>query len=76
MRQMEMEKKRHSKKPDMDEIRLKLFEPLAILNQQITDELAKLNDTKGKVRLDKEPIPSQYEKQVRNYFNRLGKGKE
>lgn len=76
MRQMEMDKKRHSKKPNIDLIRKKLFEPLAELQKEVSEELAKMNDTKGKVRMDKDPIPEKFEEQVRNYFNRLGKGEE
>ena len=76
MRQMEMDKKRFSKKPAAEQIQKKLFEPLAELQVEISEELAKMNDTKGKVRIDKDPIPEKYEEQVRNYFNRLGKGEE
>ncbi|MCH2208427.1 MAG: hypothetical protein MK132_21510 [Lentisphaerales bacterium] len=76
MRQMEMDKKRFSKKPNVDQIRKKLFEPLSELQKEISEELAKMNDTKGKVRMDKDPIPEKYEEQVRSYFNRLGKGEE
>ncbi|MCM8537039.1 MAG: hypothetical protein NE334_13960 [Lentisphaeraceae bacterium] len=76
LRQMEMEKKRHSKAPTVSVINKSIIEPLAQLQEELNEELSKLNDTKGKIRLDKEPIPEEYEEQVRTYFDRLGKGEE
>ena len=74
MRQLEMEKKRHSKKPDKVEIKEKLYSPLVELNKVLEEEIDRLSDTDDKVRVDREPVPSKYKKQVQNYFDRLGSG--
>ncbi|MCM8540288.1 MAG: hypothetical protein NE328_08435, partial [Lentisphaeraceae bacterium] len=74
MRQMEMEKKRHSKKPEKGDIKEKLYSPLVELNKALEEEIDRLSDTDDKVRVDREPVPSKYKKQVQNYFDRLGSG--
>ena len=76
MRRMEMEKKRHSKKPGSDEIREKLYSPLVELNKALEEEISRLSDTEDKVRLDREPVPARYKKQVQNYFDRLSSGEK
>ena len=74
MRQMEMEKKRHSKKPEMGDIKEKLYSPLVELNKALEEEIDRLSDTEDKVRVDREPVPGKYKKQVQNYFDRLSSG--
>ena len=74
MRHLEMEKKRHSKKPEKGDIKEKLYSPLVELNKALEEEIDRLSDTDDKVRVDREPVPSKYKKQVQNYFDRLGSG--
>ena len=74
MRQMEMEKKRHSKKPEKVEVKNKLYSPLLELNKALDEEIDRLSDTEDKVRVDREPVPSKYKKQVQSYFDKLSSG--
>ena len=74
MRQMEMEKKRHSKKPEKVEVKNTIYSPLVELNKALDEEIDRLSDTEDKVRVDREPVPSKYKKQVQSYFDKLGSG--
>lgn len=76
MRQMAIDKTRRSKNPSEAEIHKQLYEPLIALQDKINDELSRLNDSEDKVRVDREPVPIEYEKKVRDYFDRLGTGEK
>ena len=74
MRQIMQNKKRFSKKPHAEEINDKLYTPILQLKDKVKEELARLNDTKNKIRVDRDPVRAKYQKQVRTYFERLGRG--
>jgi hypothetical protein len=72
---MRAEFKRHSKEPNWELVREKVYEPLAELRQRLSEELLKLESHDALVPLDRDLVPPKYLDDVRRYYERLGSGK-
>jgi hypothetical protein len=67
--------KRHSTPPNWDLVRDQLVDPLAELEQRVSEEVLKRTSKKALVPLDRDPVPPQYSEKTRKYYERLGSGK-
>ncbi len=74
-REFRQQLKRHSKEPNWDLVKLKVIEPLAELQRQVSDELIRRSASDEIVPVDRDPVPLQYEEAVRKYYEQLGTGK-
>ncbi|MBA2115437.1 hypothetical protein [Bremerella alba] len=61
-----------SASPQWDIIQKKIAKPLAQLQNRVAEELLRRTAEEARVPLDKDPVPSQYEEAVRQYYERLG----
>jgi hypothetical protein len=68
--------KRHSAEPNWDLVRVKVAEPLAELQQRVAEELLRRTTDDSLVPIDRDPVPAEYEQQVRRYYERLGAGRD
>ena len=66
--------KRHSKDPNWDLVRMNIAQPLAELQQRVTEELMRRSAPKNRVPLDRDPVPPRFEEAVRRYYEQLGSG--
>ena len=69
------EMKRHSKNPNWDLVREKVYEPLVELQKQLDEELARRESPEAAVPLDRDPVPDRFGEAVRRYYERLGSGR-
>ncbi len=67
--------KRHSKEPSWDLVELQVAKPLAELRDRIAEELLRRTSDDATIPLDRDPVPSKYQEQVRRYYEQLGSGK-
>jgi hypothetical protein len=67
--------KRHSRPPNWDIVRDKVAQPLSELQNRVANELLKKTADDALVPIDRDPVPSRYEAEVRRYYERLGSGK-
>lgn len=74
-RSMRAEFKRHSKEPQWGLVRLEILEPLAELQEQLREEIARRESPDALVPIDRDPVPDKYAELVRRYYERLGSGK-
>ncbi|QDU29177.1 hypothetical protein ETAA8_42840 [Anatilimnocola aggregata] len=74
-RAVRAESKRHSAPPNWDLVRDQLVNPLAELEQRVSEEVLKRTSKKALVPLDRDPVPPQYSEKTRKYYERLGSGK-
>ena len=68
--------KRHSQPPNWDVVRETIAEPLAELQNRVSEELLRRSAKDALVPLNRDPVPTQYAEQVQRYFERLGTGQE
>ena len=68
------EAKRHSKNPNWDLVREKVYEPLVELQRELNEELLRRTSPEAVVPLDRDPVPDRFTDAVRRYYERLGKG--
>ncbi len=66
---------RHSKDPNWDLVRMKLFEPLVDLQDRVRRELIRRSNKKSTVPLDRAAVPPEFEEAVRRYYKEIGSGK-
>jgi hypothetical protein len=67
--------KRHAKEPNWDLVRETIAGPLVELQKRVAEELLRRESKDARVPLDRDPVPSRYEEDVRRYYERLGSGK-
>ena len=67
--------KRHSAPPNWDLVRVTIADPLAELQRRVAEELLRRSSQDALVPIDRDPVPAQYEEQVRRYYERLGAGR-
>ena len=65
---------RHSKVPQWGFVDDQVTRPLAELRDRIDEELAKREQPDSRLPLDRDPVPSEFEDLVRQYYERLGSG--
>lgn len=68
--------KRHTNTPNWDLVRTSVHEPMLELQQRLADEIAKRESPDTLVPVDRDPVPTRYRDLVRNYYERLGAGKD
>ena len=73
-RSVRIDLKRHAREPDWDKIRISILEPLVELQDQIKNELLRLESKDAQVPLDRDPVPPRFSERVREYYQRLGSG--
>jgi hypothetical protein len=74
--EMRRDLQRHSKVPDPNDIDELIVRPLSDLARRMAAERIRLEGVDESVRLDKDPVPAEFAEEVREYFQRLGAGKE
>ncbi len=68
------EVKRHSAPPNWDVVRDRVAEPLVELQQRVAEELLRRSAGEALVPIDRDPVPAEFEEQVRRYYEELGTG--
>ena len=66
---------RHSKVPQWGLVDEQVTKPLAELRERIDEEIAKREKPDSRLPLDRDPVPSEFEDLVRQYYEQLGSGK-
>jgi len=67
---------RHSAPPKWNMVSETIGKPLADLRDKISQELLKRDKSQAAlVPLDREPVPPEYQEQVKQYYEKLGSGK-
>lgn len=67
--------KRHSEPPNWDLVQDKIAQPLVKLQNRVAEQLLQQSSDRALVPLDRDPVPAEYEEQVRRYYERLGSGR-
>ncbi len=75
VRQARAEFKRHSVPPDWNSVREMVAKPLATLQLRINEELLLRQSKQAIAPIDRDPVPTEYSDQVRQYYEQLGTGK-
>ena len=73
-RQIRIEQKRHAAEPNWDLVKLKVSKPLAELQDRVAEELLRRTSDDALVPLDRDPVPTEYQDAVRQYYERIGRG--
>ena len=73
---MRAEFKRHSKEPKWDDVRKLIAQPLTDLRDRLDDELARRDQKRDLVPIDRDPVPGQFTDIVRQYYEKLGEGEQ
>jgi hypothetical protein len=73
-RSVRIDLKRHAREPDWEKIRISILKPLVELQDQIKNELLRLESKEAQVPLDRDPVPPRFSERVREYYQRLGSG--
>jgi len=71
---MRAEFKRHGKTPQWDEVKKLIAQPLVELRDKLDDELARRDNKRELVPIDRDPVPSEFSDLVRKYYEKLGAG--
>lgn len=75
VRNLRMEMKRHSKKPDWELVESMVAQPLEELRNRVAEELRRRGGEDQLAPLDRDPVPERFEDRVRRYYERLGSGR-
>jgi hypothetical protein len=73
-RDMRIDFKRHSKSPNWELVEQKILRPLIELREQVERELLLRTGDDPLAPIDRDPVPAQFESQVKKYYERLGSG--
>ena len=74
-REMRVEYKRHSKEPQWSLVQKMIAEPLSRLREQVNEELLqKAAERNSLVPIDRDPVPSSFQRQLDRYYENLGSG--
>jgi hypothetical protein len=72
---MRVDFKRHAKEPQWELVRKLIADPLKELRSEVNEELMRLAaERNALVPIDRDPVPSQYQKQLDRYYENLGRG--
>ena len=74
--EMRRDLQRHSKVPDPMDIDEMIVKPLDSLARRVAAERARIEGRDPSIRLDRDPVPAEFADEVREYFQRLGAGRE
>ena len=64
---------RTGKRPEWEELNLRILKPLLDVRSLIADELARRGSKESLVPIDRDPVPNRYAESVRKYYESLGK---
>jgi hypothetical protein len=71
---MRLEFKRHSREPTWDLLRNEVERPLVTLRDEISEAIRRLDRSDRLAPVDHDPVPPEFDEQVRRYYERLGSG--
>ncbi len=75
-RDLRAEAKRHSKEPEWSLVEELIANPLRELERKVSDELIRRAASKTEiVPIDRDPVPSEFSRSVREYYENLGSGR-
>jgi hypothetical protein len=66
---------RHTVPPNWDMVSTSIVKPLVELRDSVNQELMRRQSAEALVPIDREPVPTEYAEQVRQYYERLGSGR-
>ncbi len=67
---------RHAKEPQWPMVRRLVAEPLQEIRKQVTQELLRQTaERNAVVPIDRDPVPTRYERSLQDYYERLGGGR-
>jgi len=72
-RELRIEFKRHSKQPNWDLVRTRIYGPMRELEQRLSEELARRAPTDRLVPIDRDAVPAEYADLVRRYYEQLSR---
>jgi len=75
-RSLRAEFKRHSQTPNWDLVRTTVHEPMIQLQKQLSEEILRREEPESLVPVDRDPVPPRFQSLVKEYYERLGSGKE
>ena len=70
-REIRVEMKRHSRKPNWDVVQDQIAEPLEVLRSEVARQLLLRENREALVPIDRDPVPTIFEEQVREYYREL-----
>ncbi len=74
-REMRVDYKRHSKEPEWDLVEKLIAVPLGQLRERVREELLRQAAEKNSlVPIDRDPVPSHFQRQLDRYYENLGSG--
>ncbi len=73
---MRAEYKRHGEEPKWDLVKSQLLNEMQLLEQRITQELAKRESDRAMVPIDREPVPEEFDSLVQKYYELLGRERD
>ena len=74
MRGVRIDLKRHSKEPNWDLVKTKIYEPMVELKRRISEELLRRASKEALAPTDRDAVPRRFEDDVRDYYRRIGIG--
>jgi hypothetical protein len=74
-REIRRDLRRHSRAPNWDLVKLQVLEPLAELRDRLAQEILRRSGQRSMVPIDRDPVPPQFQQQVRRYYEQLGSGR-
>ena len=72
-RAVRMEVKRHSKEPNWELVRTKIYGPMLELQKRLAEELARRENREELVPIDRDPVPERYSELLRQYYEELSR---
>lgn len=75
-RSLRAEFKRHSQTPNWDLVRTSVHEPMIELQKQLSQEILRRDSPDSLVPVDRDPVPPRFQNLVKEYYERLGGGKD
>lgn len=72
-REVRVDVKRHSKQPNWELVRSKIYGPMLELEERLREELARREDREDLVPIDRDPVPERYAEFVRRYYEELSR---
>ncbi len=70
-KEIRVEMKRHSKRPNWDVVQEFIAEPLETLRADVARQLLLKENKEALVPIDRDPVPTIFEEQVREYYKEL-----
>ena len=62
----------HGRVPDANVVRQQILMPMTQVRAWLQEELARAENSRSLVPLDRDPVPEKYSEQVRRYYEKLG----